>query len=102
GGVLYLHAHDTAKPFHTSGHLRGKPAIEVEVSHDGRDLGRLSLGRRRGGVEYSRRDLQALNMAAATLGEALVLGTTLGHLLTVDAQLHELTEARQLQEAARR
>lgn len=101
GGVLYLHAHDGSKPFHTSGRLRGKAAIEVAVSHDGRDLGRLLLGRRRGGIEYSRRDIEALDAAAASLGEALVVAADLGHLITAAAPLTVATETRQLHEARR-
>lgn len=101
GGVLYLHAHDSSKPFHTAGLLRGKPAIEVTISHGGRDLGRLLLGRRRGGVEYSHRDIQALNAAVASLGEALVLATSLGHLVA-EAAVRDSGQARHLEEVARR
>lgn len=85
GGALYLHAHDRSRPFHSRGHLAEKPPIEVAVHHDGRDLGRLVLGRRRGGIDYSHRDLEALKTAAASLGEALVVAAELGHLVVAAA-----------------
>lgn len=81
GGALYLHAHDRVRPFHSAGRLAGKSAIEVAVRHDQRDLGRLVLGRRRGGVEYSRQEVEALRAAAESLAEALVLASQLGHLV---------------------
>lgn len=81
GGALYLHMHDLSRPFHTSGHMTGGVAIEVPVRHGDVEVGRIQLGRRRGGVEYGRRDVQALNSAARSLGEALVVAAELGHLV---------------------
>jgi hypothetical protein len=80
GGALYLHEYHRSRPFHSSGSIKGEAAVEVMVHHADRDVGRLLLGRRRGGVEYSHRDLEALKRSAAVLGEALVVATDLGHL----------------------
>jgi hypothetical protein len=79
GGALYLHDHDQSRPFHSSGSLSGDHAIEIKVHHAGVDLGRLLLGRRRGGIDYSHRDLEALKRSAAVLGDALAVGSSLGH-----------------------
>jgi hypothetical protein len=79
GGAIYLHDHDP-QPFHRLGSLSGGTAVNVGVQHEGRELGRLLLGRRRGGIDYSHRDLEALRRSAAALGEALVVATDLGHL----------------------
>jgi hypothetical protein len=81
GGVLYLHEHDPSYPFHRSGHLTGEPQVEIAVRHADHDLGRLLLGRRRGGVEYSHRDLEALKRTAAALGEALLVAADFGHVV---------------------
>ena len=81
GGALYLHEYDRSRPFHSHGNLRGEGSIEIDVHHAERDLGRLLLGRRRGGIEYSHRDLEALKRSAAVLGDALSMGSDLGHRL---------------------
>ena len=80
GGLIYLGDHGSG-PFHAKGSLKGGTAVDVSVQHDGRDMGRLLLGRRRGGIDYSHRDLEALKRSAAALGGALVLASDLGHLM---------------------
>lgn len=80
GGALYLRDHDASRPFHARGRYVGTEAVEVAIRHDGTELGRLVLGRRRGGVDYSHRDLEALNAAAGSLAEAIVVASALGHL----------------------
>jgi len=80
GGLIYLGDHGSG-PFHAKGSLKGGTAVDVSVQHDGRDMGRLLLGRRRGGIDYSHRDLEALKRSAAALGGALVLASDLGHLV---------------------
>ena len=80
GGLIYLGEHDS-RPFHSKGSLTGGTAVDVSVHHDGRDMGRLLLGRRRGGIDYSHRDLEALKRSAAALGGALVLASDLGHMM---------------------
>jgi len=80
GGLIYLGDHGSG-PFHAKGSLKGGTAVDVSVQHDGRDMGRLLLGRRRGGIDYSHRDIEALKRSAAALGGALVLASDLGHLM---------------------
>ena len=80
GGALYLHEHDPSRPFHSSGgSIKGDGAIEIKVHHADLDLGRFLLGRRRGGIDYSHRDLEALHRSAAVLGDALTMGSSSGH-----------------------
>lgn len=102
GGILYLRTGDGSEQFHSSRRLAGTPAVEVAISHDGRDLGRVQLGRRRGGVEYSHRDIKALTSAAASLGEAIAVAAKLGHLVAAAAPLTLPAESWQLEEAHRR
>jgi hypothetical protein len=79
GGVLYLYRYHQTRPFHSRGRVPGDSSLEIPVRHGEQKLGRLVLGRRRGGVDYSHRDVEALKRSAAALGSALALATDLGH-----------------------
>ncbi|HYL08400.1 MAG TPA: hypothetical protein VEU76_07605, partial [Candidatus Udaeobacter sp.] len=80
GGALYLRSHDRTRAFHATGHLTGEAPVEVVIRNGDVNVGRLVLGRRRAGMEYSRRDMAALQAAASSLGEAIVVAGELGHL----------------------
>jgi hypothetical protein len=79
GGAIYLRDH-ALLPFHQLGSLDGGTVVDLAVRHEGREMGRLLLGRRRGGADYSHRDVEALKRSAAALGEALAVASELGHL----------------------
>ena len=80
GGALYLYRHHRSDPFHSRGTIEGDAAVEIRIHCGDEELGRLLLGRRRGGVDYSRRDLDALRRSGAALGAALAVANDLGHL----------------------
>lgn len=80
GGALYLYRHHRTNPFHSRGTLESGAPLEIRIHHGDEELGRLVLGRRRGGIDYSRRDVDALNRSGAALGTALALASDLGHL----------------------
>ena len=80
GGVLYLYGYHRSHPFHSHGRIHSDSVLEVAVHHGGHDLGRLVLGPRRGGVDYSHRDVEALKRSGAALGAALSLASDLGHI----------------------
>lgn len=80
GGVLYLYGYHRSHPFHSHGRIHGDTVLEIAVHHGGHDLGRLVLGPRRGGVDYSHRDVEALKRSGAALGAALSLASDLGHI----------------------
>jgi hypothetical protein len=71
GGKLYLNPHD-ARPFHAIGRV-DRPEAVVALHGNGQIVGRLILGSRRGDAPYSRREMAALQYAADSLGQALVL-----------------------------
>lgn len=80
GGKLYLYPYHRSNPFHSRGTIETGPSLEIQIHHGDEELGRLVLGRRRGGITYSRRDVDALKRSGAALGTALALANDLGHL----------------------
>ena len=80
GGVIYIYSHHRSRPFHSRGTIRSGAALEIPVSHEARELGRLVLGPRRGGIDYSHRDVEALKRSGVALGSALALASDLGHI----------------------
>ena len=77
--AVYLQANREADAVYSRGHMNGGPVIEVPLRHEGRPVGRLVLGTRRGDSAYSRRDREALQRSADAVGEALGLATRHGH-----------------------
>jgi hypothetical protein len=73
GAALYLTSDGAPQPFYSSGRLDGDAAVEVEVRHGGRQLGRLVVGGRRGGAAYTRRDIASLQRSADAVGKALAM-----------------------------
>ena len=79
GAALYLESRDVTGPFYSCGRLNGEAVIEVPLQHEGQRFGRLVLGGRRGGVAYAKKDRDALQRSADSVGEALALAEHLGH-----------------------
>lgn len=77
GAALYLHSSNET-PLYSRGHLNGEASVEVALLHEDRQLGRLVLGNRRGNINYSQRDLLALQRSADSIAEALALAEHLG------------------------
>lgn len=76
--ALYLES--SAGPVYTRGDVNGSSGIEVTLRHDGREVGRLVMGGRRGDAEYGERDRLALHRCADSVAEAIALADRLGHL----------------------
>jgi hypothetical protein len=76
GAALYLKP--ASNPVYSRGPVNGA-GVEVMLVHEGRQLGRLVLGSRRGGVSYSTHDRDALQRSADSVSEALALAEHLGH-----------------------
>lgn len=77
-GALYLDG-DSDSPRHSRGRIKDDPILEVALRHDGRSLGRLVMGTRRGDIAYTDVDRAALQRSADSAGEALALAEHLGH-----------------------
>jgi hypothetical protein len=77
GAALYLDG-NVDSPAYSQGRADGAGALEVDLRHDGRQLGRLVLGGRRGDLAYTRADREALQRSADLVGEALALVVRLG------------------------
>jgi two-component system, NarL family, sensor kinase len=75
--ALYLEG-DGPSPVHSFGDDDRDVALEVDLRHDGRLLGRLVMGSRRGDVEYTPEDREALQRSANSVAEALALTDQLG------------------------
>lgn len=78
GAALYLQPSDHT-PVYSLGRLNGETAMEVPLRHEGRELGRLKLGSRRGDLSYTTHDRATLQRSADVVGEALALAQHLGH-----------------------
>jgi hypothetical protein len=79
GAALYLESTDGATPFYSRGNANGDAAVEVQLRHEGRNLGRLVMGTRRGDLAYSNRDRDALQRSADSVGAAVALAVHFGH-----------------------
>lgn len=78
GAALYLDSGGES-PLYSRGRFNGDSALEIPLRHDGRPLGRLVLGSRRGDIAYTPGDREALQRSADSVGEALALAVHLGH-----------------------
>jgi MFS family permease len=78
--ALYLGSAEASKPNYTRGRLIGESEIEVPLRFEDQKMGRLVLGPRRGGVEYTDRDRDVLQRSADSVGEALALAAHLAHI----------------------
>ncbi len=76
GAALYLKP--ASNPVYSRGQVNGT-GVEVQLVHEGRQLGRLVLGARRGNVSYSTHDRDARQRSADSVSEALALAEHLGH-----------------------
>ena len=77
GGALYLGDEDRLRLVHGQP-LVGPAALETPIRHGDRSLGRLDLGPRRGGRDYSPDDRRAIREAADAVAAAIDLGERLG------------------------
>lgn len=87
GGAVYLDDFHPSNPFHTRGRIGDGSALEIPIQHQDHEFGRLVLGRRRGGMDYSHRDVDALKRSGLALGAALALATDLGHFPAQEPQI---------------
>ena len=78
GAALYLDGPASERPTLTHGNWDGKAELTVPLRTGDRELGRLALGRRRSGVEYSEWETARLQQTADTVAHALSL-TAGGH-----------------------
>ena len=78
GAALYLEG-DGVGPSYSRGRFSGDAALEIELRHDGRPVGRLVMASRRGDIAYTHSDRDALQRSADSVGEALALAAHLGH-----------------------
>ena len=76
--ALYVDG-DGDSPLHSYGRFKDDRVLEVQLRHDGRSLGRLVMGSRRGDIEYTEADRKVLQRSADSVGEALALADHLGH-----------------------
>ena len=78
GAALYLDG-SLDSPAYSQGRADGAGTLEVDLRHEGRQLGRLVLGSRRGDLAYTRADREALQRSADLVGEALALAVRRGN-----------------------
>jgi hypothetical protein len=78
GAQLYVTAGTRDRLFHARGHIDGPEAV-VPLSANGRVVGRLELGSRRGNTAYSDRELAALRALGNALGEVFSLAAEEQH-----------------------
>lgn len=78
GGALFLQPGLDSGPIYSRGRLDGDAGIEIPLRYRGRQLGRLVLSARRGGIAYTRQDLDAVQRSADSVGEAMALSGQLG------------------------
>lgn len=84
GAALYLES-DGSSALYSRGRTDGDAVLEIPLRHDGRALGRLVMGSRRGDIAYTQSDRDALQRSADSVGEALALAVHLGHGPLADA-----------------
>ena len=78
GAAIYLHSNGESAPLYSRGRVDGQLEVEVPLSCDGKQYGRLVLARRRGDAHYTAQDRVALQKSADSVGEALALAAHLG------------------------
>ena len=71
-GVVALRRNGRMQPVHSVGELH-EPPLSVPIEHEGKELGSLSLGARRGGRAYGPEDRATLEASAAAVAYALSL-----------------------------
>jgi hypothetical protein len=77
-GVLYLIVEGSDRVVHREGPAGGVPSLEIPIRFNGRDLGRLQLGQRRGAATYTKHHLETLQRSADAVARALVLADRFG------------------------
>ncbi len=77
-GALYLVGEGSDRMIHQEGSAGGTACLEIPLSFNGRKLGRLVLGERRGAATYSKRHRQTLQRSADAVARALVLADRFG------------------------
>ena len=78
GAAIFVGSNGASSPAYRRGSVDDAGCIEVPLRCDERRLGTLVLGGRRGGAAYTRRDRDALQRSADSVGAALALAEHLG------------------------
>jgi hypothetical protein len=73
--LLSLESDGHIAPFYSTGSPTGDPALTILLRSQGREIGVLALGDRRGGAAYTAHDQKALELCAGSLAEAFALRT---------------------------
>jgi hypothetical protein len=71
--VLSLASNSELVPFQHVGEPSGQAALKLPMRSRGQEIGVLSLGKRRGGLPYSHRDVEALQLCADAVADALAV-----------------------------
>jgi hypothetical protein len=73
--LLSLESEGHMAPFYGIGNTSGNPALTIPLRSQGRKIGVLALGDRRGGAVYTSQDENALELCANSMADAFVLRT---------------------------
>ncbi|HYM83536.1 MAG TPA: hypothetical protein VEY67_05255 [Candidatus Dormibacteraeota bacterium] len=81
GAAVYL-SPALGEPFFRQGDAPDEAAVVVDLRHESQSVGLLVMGARRGSIEYTSRDRDALQRSADVVAEALVLAARRAPLAT--------------------
>jgi hypothetical protein len=68
---LSLKSNGQMIPFHSTGEAADRPVVAIPLHSQGQEVGVLSLGERHGGLSYTPRDRQALQLCADAVADAM-------------------------------
>ncbi len=73
GGAIYLDANGNAAPFQITGEWNGDAQLSLPLQNDGTTFGKLALGARRNGAEYTAQDRATLQQVADLTARAIAI-----------------------------